>query len=458
MTGDSISKYLRRWYILPLALIVAAALIVANEMGYQQSINTGDEMTLATMKRRNLNVLLQQMLDAETGQRGYLLTGQAAYLEPYERASAAINASLDTLRKQYSEGSKSRETLSRLARTLSRRLGEMDVTVKLRRTSVDAQNWLAAVETGVGKELMDSIRELVAELIASANSDIERSELKIRDSLQVSRVGITLAAVLGALAFHLYLRQTKKLAMAADSQTAELAREASRLEGLVRERTSTLADLMTQLQTLQEQERERLAHELHDEMGSLLTAAKLDLARIKASLTPENDTAATRLTHLNTTINEVVALKRRIIEGLRPSSLSNLGLVTTLEILAREHRERSGTEVSVNLESVNLSSDAELAVFRLVQESLTNAAKYAGASKITITLHDYAHHVEVAVSDDGRGFDVATRAGNSHGLTGMHYRIQALKGTLTVKSQPGSGTQIKAAIPKTGLDAASASL
>ena len=94
MTGDSISKYLRRWYILPLALIIAATLIVANEMGYQQSINTADEMTLATMKRRNLNVLLQQMLDAETGQRGYLLTGQAAYLEPYERASGAIGSTM----------------------------------------------------------------------------------------------------------------------------------------------------------------------------------------------------------------------------------------------------------------------------------------------------------------------------------------------------------------------------
>ena len=129
-----------------------------------------------------------------------------------------------------------------------------------------------------------------------------------------------------------------------------MAGERDRLEGEVAARTAQLKELAQHLQTMREDERSRLARELHDELGALLTAAKLDVARLKsrlgASATPD---AAERLAHLNETLNGGIALKRRIIEDLRPSSLSNLGLVAALEILLREFAARS--EIAVDRQS-----------------------------------------------------------------------------------------------------------
>ena len=109
----------------------------------------------------------------------------------------------------------------------------------------------------------------------------------------------------------------------------------------MRERTASLAELATHLQDVRETERGYLARELHDELGSLLTAAKLDVARLKSRLADTPD-AAQRLQHLTELLNSGIALKRRIIEDLRPSSLSNLGLVASLEILGREFGDASG--------------------------------------------------------------------------------------------------------------------
>jgi hypothetical protein len=147
----------------------------------------------------------------------------------------------------------------------------------------------------------------------------------------------------------------------------------------VRDRTATLAELATHLQQVREDERGHLARELHDELGALLTAAKLDVARLKSRLGDQPSEVGQRLQHLTETLNSGIALKRRIIEDLRPSSLSNLGLTASLEILAREFSERSGIEVATALEPVELDESNQLTVYRLVQESLTNIGKYAEA-------------------------------------------------------------------------------
>ena len=447
----SVTEFLRRSYLFPLTLAVVAALMTINELGFRQSNAAALEIREAQQKRATINVLLQQMLDAETGQRGYLLTGQKKYLMPYNDAVGAVAGTLDKLRTLYIDEPKHLEVFARLSRAMSRKMGEMDVTIKLRDVSADAEKWLSVLETGVGTEQMDAVRSLSRELLEIATAEMDAKMAKIRQSLELSRIGITLTALLGVFAFYQYLLQTRALERMALSEKSMLAEEAKRLDELVRERTDALTDLATHLQNVQEQEREWLARELHDELGALLTAAKFDIARTKASLPPDADKALARLAHLNETINEVVKLKRRIIEDLRPSSLSNLGLTAALEVLASDYRERSELAVTLNVEDVKLSDEAELTIFRLVQEALTNVAKYARADEVMISLHEYAGHVEVSVSDNGQGFDVAARTTSTHGLSGMRHRISALKGHLSITSSPEKGTRIGAVIPKVDL-------
>jgi signal transduction histidine kinase len=94
-----------------------------------------------------------------------------------------------------------------------------------------------------------------------------------------------------------------------------------------------------------------------------------------------------------------------------------------------------------------MSDDAELTVYRVVQESLTNVSKYAQAKEVTVTLHVFEHHVELCVVDDGIGFDLNTRLNASHGFEGMRHRVEALRGTLNVESSAGRGTRVQVVLP-----------
>jgi signal transduction histidine kinase len=204
------------------------------------------------------------------------------------------------------------------------------------------------------------------------------------------------------------------------------------------------------LQTVREDERNHLARELHDELGALLTAAKLDAARLRSRLASAGPEALERLAHLNETLNGGIALKRRIIEDLRPSSLSNLGLVAALEIQIREFATRSELEVVGELEAVELSPACQLTVYRLVQEALTNIVKYADAQSVVVTLGpDGSGAVRVSVRDDGIGFDTDLPRTARHGLIGMRYRVEAEGGVMRLESIPGQGTLIEAILPAT---------
>ena len=294
---------------------------------------------------------------------------------------------------------------------------------------------------------MDAIREQAGRLINGATARMEVSQVQVRKSLLLARIGIAGVAMAGLLAFYLYLRQTTALKQAGERQQQVLQQERDLLERQVRDRTASLAELATHLQQVRETERAHLARELHDELGALLTAAKLDVARLKSRLGAPGPEIGQRLQHLTETLNSGIALKRRIIEDLRPSSLSNLGLNASLEILAREFSEHSGIEVTTSLEPVELGESSQLTVYRMVQESLTNVAKYAEAKQVEISMRSYGNHVEVDVKDDGKGFDAALARPSTHGLAGMRHRVEAAGGRLTVVSSTGKGTRISAVLP-----------
>ena len=236
-----------------------------------------------------------------------------------------------------------------------------------------------------------------------------------------------------------------------------MAGERDRLEQEVAARTAQLKELAQHLQTIREDERSRLARELHDELGALLTAAKLDVARLKSRLgASASADAAERLAHLNEALNGGIALKRRIIEDLRPSSLSNLGLVAALEIQLREFAARSEIAVVDQLEPVEVSPAAQLTIYRLVQEALTNVVKYAKASEVVVTLQaPSGGGALVSVRDNGVGFDTDVPRLARHGLIGMRYRVEAEGGTMRLSSKPGEGTLIEATLPPRPAAAAS---
>jgi signal transduction histidine kinase len=264
--------------------------------------------------------------------------------------------------------------------------------------------------------------------------------------LQYSRLSI-LALVLSCLAAVL---TTMRLLRHRDAERQTyvnaLHAERDKLEDAVASRTLELSDLARHLQTVREDERSHLARELHDELGGLLTAAKLDLARMRSRLVHAGPEVSERVAHLHTTLDAGIALKRRIIEDLHPSSLENLGLGPALQILCDEWSGGSEIPVEVDLQEITLPPACALVVYRLVQEALTNIAKYAQAHQVSVRLGTAGGQALVQVSDDGRGFP-ATQRTQGHGLAGMRFRVASIGGQLTVESAPGQGTTIRARLP-----------
>lgn len=432
---------------LPFALLAALLLIGINEVGHKRSQDAVQAMSHGQQTRNAANRLLQSMLDAETGQRGYLLTGNEGYLEPYDKAVITVKTNLEELHTQYLHSTEDLQQFALLALAVSRKLAEMELSLRLRRQG-NEDAWKFILFTDVGREHMDSIRQLTHTLIERSSRKIQEHQSQIVQSLMLSRIGIATVTAIGLLAFYMYLRQARTLQQISQREQDVLEHERERLEGLVRERTASLSELASHLQQVREDERGFLARELHDELGALLTSAKLDVARLKSKIDHQAPDIAERLKHLNETLNSGIALKRRIIEDLRPSSLSNLGLTAALEILTREHAEGAGIEVETNLEAVELTEATQLTVYRLVQEALTNISKYAKAKKVLVTVHGYPTHVAVQVRDDGAGFDPAGVGPTSHGLAGMRHRVEAAGGRLTITSSADSGTLISAVLPK----------
>ncbi len=437
-------------FVFPLACIAAAAMMFVSEGSYWQSVGTLDDLGSMAAARVQIQSLAQGVLDAETGQRGYLLTSRKEYLKPYESALRQINASFTFLDPYYSKNPAAMEVLEQLHELTRVKLSELAVAIKLQ----DEGKREAATDlllTDIGKEKMEAIRALGAQLLALETFNVARGREEIYQTLMLSRIGVAALSAISLLALFLYLRQSTALERQQQELKRQVQAERDRLEAEVTHRTAQLTELTHHLQTAREDERNRLARNLHDELGALLTSAKLDAARIRSRLGSTAPEALERLAHLVDTLNSSIALGRRIIEDLRPSTLSNLGLVATLEILTREFAAQSGIEVHCALTPVKLEATAELVIYRVVQEAITNIAKYAKARNVWVTLGTREGHVDVTVRDDGIGFDAAAKRNSVYGLVGMRFRVESEGGTLTLSTAPGKGTTILMMLPESSL-------
>ena len=430
-----------------IAALCAMAIMWLNEDTHRRATQTMLKIQQGHAARSTVNMLVRRLVEAESNQRGYALTGDRAYLEPYTAALESIDDLLKQLNTQAPREVLDSDAMLSFRNLLSQKIGEMALTVRMRQEDrPEVVNFL--VTSNVGLEQMRAFSLQADALIAQAEAIVATKRAEVFRLLNVSRFGLAAGVLAAFFAFFLYVNQTRALREADSRQKQLLEAERDALESQVRERTARLTELASYLQQAVEDERAHLARELHDELGALLTAAKLNVARVKSKLPKDAVDVTERLQHLTETLNQGIALKRRIIEDLRPSSLSNLGLVASLEILTREFADRSGIEVVTALEPVDLDANSELTIYRLVQEALTNIGKYAKANKVHVNLKNYVYHAEVSVTDDGVGFDPADLPQSSHGLVGMRHRVEASGGRLDVNSQPGRGSRVSGTIPR----------
>jgi signal transduction histidine kinase len=447
MATKIISRFRGSPFAFPLAAAVALAMFFISETTYRQAASSLDSLRLTDAARTSIQTLRRDLADAETGQRGYLLTERTEYLAPYHAVTKEVRGVLDSLHRYYDQNEVGAKLMQRIDEVSRAKLSELATTLRLHAEG-NSDAWHELLMSNIGKEQMDSVRGLSDQLLQLESAKVSAVRKGIDQTLRLSRIGITAMTALSLLALFMYLRKTNALDRQREEHQQRLERERDQLEREVLRRTGQLTELTRHLQTVREDERNRLARELHDELGALLTAAKLDLARLKSRLGTAAPEVAERLAHLNEALNNGIALKRRIVEDLWPSALSNLGLVATLEILLQEFHERTSIAVHGVLDPVNLAPSGQLTVYRLLQEALTNTLKYARASEVRVELHALGGRVRVSVRDNGVGFDTETPRASTHGLLGMRYRIEAEGGHMTLTSSPGQGTLIEVSLPE----------
>jgi PAS domain S-box-containing protein len=232
-----------------------------------------------------------------------------------------------------------------------------------------------------------------------------------------------------------------------------IARDITRLKltkQRLRETQQQLRELDARREHAREDERKRMAREIHDVLGQMLTALRLDLDMLGMEFGAEQPMLLERTAKSMHLVDETIAVVRNLASALRPPVL-DMGIVSALDWLAREFTGHSGVacDVAVLESEIGLDEEQATNVFRIVQESLTNVARHARAGRVHVALRRNGDGYELSIADDGAGFDPDAVTKRSFGLVGMRERAAMLGGELTAQSRRGAGTRIVARFPAT---------
>ena len=213
-----------------------------------------------------------------------------------------------------------------------------------------------------------------------------------------------------------------------------------------------LRSLASHLVSVREEERSRMAREIHDELGQALTALSLDLAWLRKKMPPDQTALSERTEAMSRVLSDTVDIVTRIMTDLRPSVLDRLGLVPAIELQLAEFEKRTGIASSMRYRgALTLDEETSTALFRILQETLTNAARHAQATKVEVRLEEKKGSVYLIVQDNGRGItEEETSKPGRHGLLGIRERVQALSGDFTITRRKARGTAATVRIPMPG--------
>ncbi|MDM5177513.1 CHASE3 domain-containing protein [Massilia sp. DJPM01] len=398
-------------------------------------------------KVQYVNVLI---MDAESSLRGYFLSGSEVYLGPLRTASSEIDAQFGELDRLLADSPSQRRNLAQLHTLVYRRLDTMNQVLDVYRQGGLA-DILKIAGTSDSKAEMDEIRLQVVILVQEQNELLSaRSATFYREYQHAVFLGISINAM-AILVLALFYRLIRRSYFARATTQRALENANDNLESMVVLRTEQLSVLSRHLISVSEEEKARLARELHDELGANLTSINIDMNAVADTVRATQPALAVMLDRARATLVDTVELKRRIVEDLRPSLLDHLGLSAAVQSYCEEFGRVTGLDCEALIDGdVDVAGPMHaIAVFRIVQESLNNIAKYAQARQVIVHLGREAGGLSLEVSDDGVGIESeAVAKPKSHGLLGMRERALLLGGSLRVKRGVNNlGTCVEAFIP-----------
>jgi signal transduction histidine kinase len=445
--------------------LVGAILLVIGLAAYQsirEFDGTVDWVAHSQEVLGRLQVVLSDVQDIEIGLRGYVMTGKERFLDPYKNGLDVLSRDREELSTiiqiNPQDGPEQPRNLETLKALIDKKLVLLKTMLALRK---DVTYQSAQMESYIAesKELMDSIRAVILDMQTLEKVRLTARERhadeKGKNAILYFIVGVMMEIMILIWIAWQIRREITQRQQAQDA----LSRTHGELELRIQERTEALIDsnerlreLSHRLMNVQERERRQIAHDLHDEIGQSLTAMKLGLREADSVL--GSGPMASLLTDSLDILDQVIRQVRNLALDLRPSLLDELGLVPALKWYIKRQGERAGwkTEYSAHEGDNHLPPEVEITCFRIVQEALTNVARYAEATHVRVTLERQGDRLVLAIKDNGKGFNVEqaktrARTGISIGLLGMEERARLVGGEMTITSSPKTGTRLTASLP-----------
>lgn len=445
-------KPARVWHTFVLTSASLLVMIMASWYANQQLTLLNDlsqQRGQTWQGRLHIVQVLSQLKDVETGARGYALTGEADYLQPYLAARSALPPLTGQLRRELGADLPEGQSWAGLDALIGQRIELAQRLVELRQRFGVSTHTQDAELLMAGKQTMDRLRTQFQAIDAHQQQRIARLNEAVSHAREQAYFWVKsadlLALLLLAVASYLRLRATR-----ARFRLETLLREShAKLEERVAKRTAELSAARERVASFaREQDRavtaeqRRLSREVHDQIGQAFTAIKLML-----TATPQAAHAEAEKQLLLNVLESGIAATRRITAALRPPLLDDLGLEAALQHYA-DTQGVSGLRHEIQLaDPQRLDAEQTLTLFRIVQEAFSNTRQHAHASLIAIRGQAQDHAYVLRISDDGEGLTPAPTRPGALGLVGMRERAELLGGSLTIDSPPGAGVTVTVHLP-----------
>jgi len=444
------------------AIVVSVALLLSNAgmlvINSARTVDANAQYARSFEIKRSLSSLQAALTAVESAQRGYLLTGQLSDRQAFSVAAQGWQEEIIRLRNLTPASSVLRTDIDRLEHMATAAVGKLEQS--LREAEVSAGNGAATSDAAKAAAArasgdLDQVRATLEQMMVTEQARVDALRLGVSRQIWLT-VAVAVIATIVTVGVLVALQRLLRRYVAARAAAEKALREANeQLNREVEERTSELTDLSRHLIRVAEEEKAKLARELHDTLGSNLTAISMDLNWVAKRLpdlrSPEGrDDLRDRLQRALKMLTETVELKHQVIEGLRPSHLDNLGLTFAMRTHCKEFSRLTGMPCSMEVieDFDDLDPALSIVLYRVVQEGLTNVMKHAQARHVYVSLRREDGGLRLRIRDDGVGLadGNATRRA-SHGLVGMRERVCEVGGTFNVSTADGGGVALEVFIP-----------
>ncbi len=436
------------------ALFIAIASVIFSDNWIVSMNRQVEVIRLVRVNIATLHQLKADLFEAESAQRGYMLTKRVEYVAPFNEALNSARANVKLSEKLVIDTSTQLnqvielDWLKAISSSIEAKSAEMLLTIRLvQEDKIEEANQVMNLD--LGRVQMQKFVLQTDKLIKQQSADVDAMMKKSKSTVILARISVIGGSLLLIFLVVLVIKQLlNELSVKSELQQQAL-KENEIYEKKLLQQTKLLRNLTLDYQADVERERQKLSRELHDELGSIFTATKMDIAWVIKKVTATAPDIAEKLKKTSSYVDQGIQFQRHIVQELHPAMLTTFGFWPALNSLISDAAERNNWQLTLNLpdENTKLNETISLVAYRIVQETLNNANKYAKATAVSVDVIVDEQHIKLEIQDNGVGMDTQLEKEKTHGLAGMRHRVLAIGGHFEIMSEPGKGVLTRALIP-----------